>query len=164
MQLANITVFSIMRTAVYSNEELMKNVINAKRYIDDGAGFYKGNSEEFKNWIDLVNNKLAPFALHIDESTICETNQFIPFLDIQFCFNSEGQLQTDLYTKPTDSRSYLNFASAHPRHTFQGIIYSGCFRLRRIINDQDRLEKRLKELGECFKSAGYPVHLIERIA
>ena len=163
VQLANITVYSIMRTAVYSNEELMENVINAKRYIDDGAGFFKGNTEEFKNWITLVNNKLAPFGLLIDESTICETNQFIPFLDIQFCFDSEGQLQTDLYTKPTDSRSYLNFASAHPRHTFQGIVYSGCFRLRRIINDQDRLEKRLKELGECFKSAGYPVHLIEKV-
>ena len=104
-----------------------------------------------------TNNKLAPFASLIDESTICETNQFIPFLDIQFCFDSEGQLQTDLYTKLTDSRSYLNFASAHPRHTFKGIVYSGCFRLRRIFNDKDRLEKRLKELGECFKSAGYPV-------
>ena len=87
---------------MYSNEELMKNVINAERYIDDGAGFFKGNTEEFRNWINVVNNKLAPFALLIDESTICETNQFILFLDIQFCFDSEGQLQTDLYTKPTD--------------------------------------------------------------
>ena len=69
----------------------------------------------------------------------------------------------DLYTKPRDSRSYLNFASAHARHTFQGIVYSGCFRLRRIINDQDRLEKLLKELGECSKSAEYPVHLIEKV-
>ena len=50
VQLANITVYSIMRTA-----ELMKNIINAKRYIDDGAGFFKSNTEEFRNWINVVN-------------------------------------------------------------------------------------------------------------
>ena len=164
VQLANMTVYSIMRKVVYSDETLMNDVVSPKRYIDDGAGFFKGSASDFENWITSVNDKLAPYGLLIDESTICQTNQFIPFLDIQFCFDSLGNLQTDLYTKPTDSRAYLNYNSAHPKHTFNGIVYSGCFRLRRIINDQDRLEKRLKELGECFKNAGYPTTLIENIS
>ena len=152
VQLANITVYSTMRKVVYSDETLMNDVVSPKRHIDDGAGFFKRS------------DKLAPYGLLIGENTLCQTNQFIPFLDIQFCFDSLGNLQTDLYTKPTDSRTYLNYNSAHPKHTFNGIVYSGCFRLRRIINDQDRLDKRLKELGECFKNAGYPITLIENIS
>ena len=53
--------------------------------------------------------------------------------------------------------------SAHPKHTFSGIVYSGCFRLRKIVNNQDRLEKRLQELGHCFKNAGYPESLTKNI-
>ena len=159
VQLANMTVYSIMRKVVYSDETLMNDVVSPKRYIDDGAGFFKGSASDFENWINSVNDKLAPYGLLIDESTICQTNQFIPFLDIQFCFDSLGNLQTDLYTKPTDSRAYLNYNSAHPKHTFDGIVYSGCFRLRRIINDQERLF-----IGECFKNAGYPTTLIENIS
>ena len=108
-----------------------------------------------------MNQNLAPFGLHIDESNICPTNTFVPFLDIQFCFDDSGSLQTDLYVKPTDSRAYLNFGSAHTKHTFSGIVYSGCFRLRRIINNQERLEHRLQELKVCFKNAGYPDSLID---
>ena len=163
VQLANITVYSTMRKVVYSNAELMKDVLSAKRYVDDGAGLFKGSTDSFKGWIDSVNEGFAPFGLTIDESCICPTDNYISFLDIQFCFDSAGLLQTDLYTKPTDSRAYLNFNSAHPKHTFSGIVYSGCFRLRKIINNQGRLEQRLKELGDCFKNAGYPVSLIENI-
>ena len=75
---------------------------------------------------------------------------------IQFCFDIYGQLQTDLYVKPTDARSYLHFSSAHPRHTFSGIVYSQCLRLRRIINNPDRLAHRLNELLAAFDKSGYP--------
>ena len=129
MQLANITVYHIMREAVYSKPLLMNNVKEAKRYIDDGAGFYAG------------------YRLFIDESMIKELGDYVLFIDIQFCFDLRGRLQTDLYVKPTDARSYLNFNSAHPRHTFSGIVYSQCLRLRRIINNQNRLAKRLNELN-----------------
>ena len=85
------------------------------------------------------------------------------FLDIQFCFDSAGNLQTDLYIKETDSRSYLNFASAHPNHTFSGTVYAQSLRLRRIINCKDRLRARLAELSEVFKEAGYPKKMVTEI-
>ena len=152
-----------MRKAVYNDETIMNNIMSAKRYVDDGAGLFNGSREAFNSWIVSVNEKLCPFGLTIDESCICPPSDYIAFLDIQFCFDSAGNLQTDLYTKPTDSRAYLNFNSAHPKHTFSGIVYSGCFRLRKIINNQDRLEKRLQELGHCFKNAGYPESLTKNI-
>ena len=105
-----------MRKAVYSDEDIMRNIVSAERYVDDGAGLYNDSVDSFNSWIVSVNEKLSPFGITIDESSIWLPNDFIAFLDIQLCFDSTGSLQTDLYTKPTDSRTYLNFNSAHPKH------------------------------------------------
>ena len=61
-------------------------------------------------------------SLYIDESTIKDVNEYVPFLDIQFCIDIYGNLQTDLFVKPTDAQSYLDFSSAHQKHVFQGIL------------------------------------------
>ena len=163
VQLANISVYAKMREAVYSKPSLMEKVVSVKRYIDDGAGGFSGNQSEFESWIIEINTSLQPYGLIIDESTFAPPDQYVPFLDTQFCFSSEGNLQTDLYVKPTDSRAYLNFRSSHPNHIFSGIVFSQCLCLRRIINDQTRLKARLDELGSCFKSAGYPLKMISNI-
>ena len=164
VQLANIAVFSKLRKAVYSDSVLMKNVKAVKRYIDDGAGFYNGSTSDFTNWLILVNQRLNAYGLTIDESCIEPPGSYVPFLDIQFCFSSSGHLQTDLYTKPTDSRAYLNFFSAHPNHIFSGIVFSQLLRLRRIINDEDRLKLRVDEMKACFRNAHYPATMIDNIA
>ena len=141
----------------------MLNVTEVKRFIDDGAEFFSGNENEFENWLDMVNQEIGVLGLNIDESSCKGNSEYINFLDIQYCFDSEGELQTDLYIKETDSRSYLNFESAHPNYTFSGTVYSQSLRLRRIINDKGRLEGRLKELGEYFKKAGYPETMVQNI-
>ena len=155
-----MTVYYIMKKAVYSQQQMMNNVKEAKRYIDDGGGFYVGSQRSFVVWMNKVNENLSPYGLFIDEAEIKEVGEYSPFLDIQFCFDTDGDLQTDLYVKPTDARSYLHFSSAHPRHTFSGIVYSQCLRLRRIINNQDRLAHRLNELLAAFDKSGYPESML----
>ena len=89
--------------------------------------------------------------------------EFVAFLDIEFCFDNGGSLQTDLHIKETASRSYLYFGSSHPNHVFSGVVYSQCLRLRRIINNQIRLEKQLDDLSECFIACNYPKHMVQNI-
>ena len=72
-------------------------------------------------------------------------------------------MQTDLFQKPTDSRSYLNFTSCHPNYTFSGNVTSQALRLRRIINDDDRLAKRLDEMESDFRKSGYPHNMLKNI-
>ena len=163
VQLANITVFYVMSQKVYNEPERMRNILDIKRFIDDGVGFFVGTEDDFEEWLRIVNQEIAALGLHIDESSLKKNSKFINFLDIKFCFDQEGQLQTDLFIKETDSRSYLNFASAHPNHTFSGNVYSQSLRLRRIINDRERLRTRLTELAECFKKAGYPEKMVHNI-
>jgi hypothetical protein len=115
-------------------------------------------------WMNNVNMALEPYGLHIDEYVIKDINELAPFLDIQFGFDDKGTLQTDLYVKPTDARSYLNYKSAHPNHIFSGIVYSQCLRLRRIINEQSRLSHRLDELCTAFSKSGYPKKMLDNIS
>ena len=108
IQLANITVCYVMRKVIYSNESLMKDIASMKRYIDDGAGLFSGDKVTFKDWINTVNANLHSYGLNIDEHAITDPGSFVPFLDIQFCFSTSGILETDLYIKETDSRTYIH--------------------------------------------------------
>ena len=78
-----------------------------------------------------------------------------------FCFDSVGQLQTDLYVKETDARSNLFYGSSHANHVFAGIVYSQYLRLRRIINNQERLNKQCEILKECFLICKYPKMMVD---
>ena len=131
---------------MYNNNDLMKEIVDTKRFIDDGTGLYKGTHQDFSEWIVLVNQALQPYGLLIDEYQVQDTGSYVSFLDIKFTFGSDGPLQTDLFIKETDSRSYLHFTSAHPNHIYSGIVYSQCIRLRRMINSQHRLKLQLTEL------------------
>ncbi|KAL5255716.1 hypothetical protein ACHWQZ_G011068 [Mnemiopsis leidyi] len=164
VQLANIAVFYVLNKEVYSNPTLMGQVASVKRYIDDGAGQFTGTTRQFSTWINKVNENIAPYGLEIDEFQVENTAEYVSFLDVQFTFNLQGQLQTDLHVKETDSRSYLHFSSSHPNHIFSGIVYSQCLRLRRIINSNERLEAQLNILKGAFLESGYPKKMVENIA
>ena len=88
---------------------------------------------------------------------------YVNFLDIKFGFDNNGNLQTDLFRKETDSRAYLDFKSCHPNHIFSSIIYSQALRIRRIVNDQTRLEKHLNDMVTDFRNSNYPFKLITNI-
>ena len=163
VQLANIAVFYVMHKRVYSQPHMMRYVNEIKRFIDDGVGFFYGTEEQFNDWLWHVNANIGLHGLIIDESNFKNPFQFINFLDIQFCFDQTGRLQTDLYIKETDSRSYLNFSSAHPNHLFSGTVYAQFLCLRRIINDEARLNMRLNELEVVFREASYPTKMITEI-
>ena len=69
----------------------------------------------------------------------------------------------DIHIKETDSRTYLNFHSHHPRYIFSSIIYSQALRYRRIINKDDILDNRLSELYKFFRLSDYPHKMITNI-
>ena len=89
----------VMAKEVYSVPSMMANVGDAKRFIDDGSGFFLGNGQQFDEYLAEVNRRISQHGLYIDESSYKTNNEFTNFLDIQFCFDEDGELQTDLYRK-----------------------------------------------------------------
>ena len=132
VQLAKITVFFVLKTVLYQDEALMKNIVSMERFIDDGVGLHCMNQNAFKKWKIEVSKRVSDKGLTIkkaDWSEPKEKHKMINFLDINFAFDAKRTLQTDLYRKPTDARSYLNFDSCHPPHCFSGVVTSQAFRI-----------------------------------
>ena len=84
-------------------------------------------------------------------------------MDVKFWFVQNNQVQTDLYQKLTDACHYFYFSSCHPNHVFSGIVYDQCLRLRKIINDEERLAEQLCRLKADFIKCRYPETLIDSI-
>ena len=60
----------------------------------------------------------------------------LPFLDCMVM--KQGlQIETDIFYKPTDSKTYLLFTSCHPKHMKVSIPRSLARRLRTIISNED---------------------------
>ena len=69
--------------------------------------------------------------------------------------------EKDLYSKPTDSHSYLRYDSAHPPRCMQSLPYSQFLRIRRICTKKSDFEKHASNMKQDFPHRGYPKRLIE---
>ena len=49
-----------MAKKVYNVPNMMLNVTDIKRFIDDGMGFFFGSEEEFNRWLEKVNQEIRP--------------------------------------------------------------------------------------------------------
>ena len=85
----------------------------------------------WKKFFQYLNNCFPSIKFETDQST-----SHIHFLDVTVSIDDHHNIQTDLYTKPTDSHNYLNYKSAHPRHCRAGIPYSQFLRLKRICSTE----------------------------
>ena len=74
----------------------------------------------------------------------------------------DGFIQTDVYSKPTDSHLYLPPSSAHPKHVFKAIPFGVALRLRRNWSEDRFLNKRLEEYKGYLVDQGYPEELVSR--
>lgn len=156
----NIALFFVLKKLVYENKP--RELRNLDRFVDDISGQGKGSIRKFTEWVELLRTQMvSTYGLDItfDVKPITEPTQF---LDIQYWFES-GKLTTDLFRKPTDANRYLEFSSFHPRHTFRSIVFSQALRYRRIVNDEDLLDKRLKELQSYFEQSSYPSDMVKEV-
>ena len=165
VELANITVFYVLKNVLYSKPDKMKGIIDIKRFIDDGCGIHKMSASKFKSFSSYVSENVKKYGLKIKESdwnVPTNARESVSFLDIKLKFDEKKSIQTSLYRKPTDSRSYLNFNSCHPNHIFTGVVYSQALRLRRIIKDDEELLNELNTLKDDFKRCNYPSKMLEK--
>ena len=66
--------------------------------------------EKLRNFIEILNE------IHPTMKFTAEWSQkSINFLDVTVSL-VDGQIETDLYVKPTDSHQYLHSSSCHPYH------------------------------------------------
>ena len=79
----------------------------------------------------------------------------VHFLDLCVYLDSDNTIQYRGYSKPTDSKRYLNPNSFHPRSVFNAIPYS---QMLRTLRNNSKPETSTTQLELClkhFENSGY---------
>ena len=110
------------------------------------------NSQLF---IDHLNNCVPSikFEANISDSVI-------NFLDVKVLLEN-NTISTTLYTKETETLSYLVYSSCHPTFCKKSIPYSQFLRFRRICSDLDDFVVQSEKLALSFHKGNYPDHIIQ---
>ncbi|XP_033752172.1 uncharacterized protein LOC117335980 [Pecten maximus] len=126
------------------------------RFIDDIEIKWTSNRTSLDEFIDHANTFHPTIKFTAEVST--ETNTFLDTSSTLL----DGKINTDLYSKPTDTHQYLRPSSCHPSHTTKSIPYSQALRIRRIVSDDTVFERRCSELKSHLLARGYKSTLIDR--
>ncbi|XP_070546329.1 uncharacterized protein [Ptychodera flava] len=126
------------------------------RFIDDifmiwthGLDALKKFYQDFNSFHNTIN-----FTMEYSDNAI-------NFLDTTVKIRDD-HLETSLYRKPTDSRSYLQPSSFHPQHTFRSIVYSQALRYNKICSEKEDRDKQLGELHQTFTQLKYKPCIVEK--
>ena len=127
------------------------------RYIDDIFMIWTESPENLKIFIDYLNN-IHPTI----KFTSSHSPTSVPFLDVNVSLTSDGNINTDLYTKPTDKHQHLLYSACHPLHTKKAIPFSLALRLRRICSTDETFKIRTTELTTYLLKRGYKRNFVTK--
>jgi len=136
---------------VYTYE---KQPLTYMRYIDDIFMLWQHGKTELDLFMTHLNSRVETINFTSETS---ETD--IAFLDVKVKIR-EGMIETDLYSKPTDSHDYLMYSSAHPQRCKDSIPYSQFLRIRRLCSNIKDYDHNVMNLALHFERRQYPAKLI----
>ena len=84
----------------------------------------------------------------------------MPFLD-KMVINNNCKIETDIYFKKTDSKQYLLYKSCHPRHIKYNIPYCLARRMKTIVSETNKLEKRMEDTKKDLIKRKFPILLTQ---
>ena len=126
------------------------------RFIDDIFGIWLHGADELRMFHDRANKIHSKIQVDLRMSPM-----EIEFLDVIVKLE-KGVLTTDLFEKPTDSKSYLHFHSDHPIHTKKAVPFGLGQRMRRICSSDDDYRRHRDNLKARLIERKYPASFVER--
>ena len=129
-----------------------------KRFIDDITFIWPHGDTHLTSFKDHLNSSHPTIKF-----TFVSSNTSVPFLDTLTELKN-GRIETQIYSKPTDTHSYLLPTSCHAPHTFKSIPYSQAIRIRRICSTPETTNTHLCSLTHHLTDRGYnPTHISDQI-
>ena len=127
------------------------------RFIDDIFMIWTHGPEELHHMMTILNH----FHPTIKFTHTHDYNS-IALLDTLVCKDTDNQLYTKLYHKPTDNKHYLHFHSAHPRKQKESVPYGLLIRCRRICTKSDDFNKEADKIINKLATRKYPMTLLTK--
>ena len=88
--------------------------------------------------------------------------QKLVFLSLIIHLDSNGNIWTNVYYKPTNTHEYLHFKSHHPEHIKKNIPHVLAKRILILSTKEKDQKKNLSDLRVWLKHCGYPDSLIDK--
>ena len=82
------------------------------------------------------------------------------FLDLIITV-SERKLKNTLHIKSTDPHKYLHYASSHPEHTKQSVVFSQTLRISELCSEENYFKNYRSQMKPWFLKREYPEKPIE---
>ncbi|XP_039261676.2 uncharacterized protein LOC120337843 [Styela clava] len=125
------------------------------RFIDDCFLIWTHGKEKLSEFVTLANS-LHPTIKFTFE---CSTN-WITFLDVKVHIIN-NKLETEIFSKETDSHQYLSPSSCHPKHVTKNIPKSLFIRIRRTCSTNELFDKHAKIMKTYLTKRNYKENLVE---
>ncbi|XP_065326070.1 uncharacterized protein LOC135932513 [Pelmatolapia mariae] len=120
------------------------------RYVDD-------------TWVKIKTQEVESFTAHINavDKNIKFTREdtkdnCLPFLDCAVHIEENGNLNIEVYRKPTHTDQYLLFDSHHPLEHKLGVIRTLHHRAEHVPSKPEGKKKEHTHVKEALKTCGYP--------
>ena len=84
------------------------------------------------------------------------------FLSVKLLTSKNGEVQTDIYYKDTNSHDYLSYDSHHPTHTKNNIAYCLAKTIIVFTSDPITMEDNLTDLKNWLLECGHPKTIIDK--
>ena len=124
------------------------------RYRDDIFFIWEHGEEKLRNFLETLNE------FHPTIKFTAEWSQkSINFLDVTVSLIN-GQIETDLFVKFTDSHQYLHSSSCHPYHCKKSILYNQALRLDQICSKNNFFDIHCNNLEKWLSERGYSEKLV----
>ena len=125
------------------------------RFIDDLFMVWDLGEAKLKRFIEFSNEFHSTIKFTAEYS-----REVVNYLDtkvkVKTDHNGTSTIYFDLYTKDTDTHSYLHYTSSHPIHCKKGGPYGEFLRLRRNCTNMSDFEKHAQSRVKDYIARGYP--------
>ena len=126
------------------------------RYVDDIFAVFdsKAKCEQFFSYINTLHPNLRFTAEYPQGS--------LPFLDVEVSL-LEGNIQTSVYRKPTNTGVLLNFNSVAPNQWKRSLITCFLSRARVVCSNNTLFHEEIRRLKTIFISNSYPASFFDNV-
>lgn len=131
-----------------------KNIVVYKRYIDKLFFIWKGEKDEFDNFVHSLNNNLWGLTF---SGTI--SSDKLEYLDLEIKILN-NHIITSTFFKSIEFNSLLNYKSSHYRKWLQNIPYGQMRRLQKNCSRDCDFKNQSAIMKSRFKKKGYPGPII----
>ena len=128
-----------------------------KRFVDDIISVVK--KSQSNRLLSHLNTQHKKIQFTMEE----EKDGSLPFMDIRFTRKLNGELEREVYQKPTHTNRYVHFTSHHPISVKSGVIDCLMYRATTVASSDDILRKETVRVVETMRQNGYPKCFTERV-